>query len=170
VEYQYAIVSYTSNPKKMAVIKKHITFSLVLLCLIVVSPMANAQSGLGGINVPIINGVLFCTINGAPLNGTPAPAFANAVVQLQCGNLNRVVAETITNIAGLFTFSTNGIQISLPTLLNDCRIVVPTPRSSCDATLPSTGQLISQLNLVGSIVSGLLNIVAILPTGFIPTI
>ncbi|CAL9221105.1 unnamed protein product [Arabidopsis halleri] len=157
----------------MAVIKnKNITFSLVLLCLIVVSPMANAQ--IGGINVPIINpiisGVLFCTINGAPLNGTSAPAFANAVVQLQCGSQNTVVAETITSITGLFTFSTNGIQISLPTLLNGCRIVVPTPRSSCNSTLPSTGQLISQLNLVGSLISGLLNLVAILPTGFIPTV
>ncbi|KAG7582212.1 hypothetical protein ISN44_As08g018240 [Arabidopsis suecica] len=153
----------------MAIIKnKHITFSLVLLCLIVVSPMANAQ--IGGINVPIINGILFCTINGAPLNGTSAPAFANAVVQLQCGSQNTVVAETITSITGLFTFSTNGIQISLPTLLNDCRIVVPTPRSSCNSTLPSTGQLISQLNLVGSLISGLLNIVANLPTGFVPTV
>lgn len=62
----------------MAITKnKNITFSLVLLCLIVVSPMAKAQLGLGSLINPIINGAVFCTVNGAPLNGTSAAAFAS---------------------------------------------------------------------------------------------
>lgn len=73
----------------MAMIKnKHITFSLILVFLIVVSPMAKAQLGLGGLggllgglvngifSVVNITGVLFCSPNGA-LNGTSTPAFAS---------------------------------------------------------------------------------------------
>lgn len=80
----------------MAMIKnKHITFSLIFVCLIVVSPVAKAQLGLGGLggglgglggligglvnglfSVVNITGVLFCSPNGA-LNGTSTPAFAS---------------------------------------------------------------------------------------------
>ncbi|XP_010487530.1 PREDICTED: phylloplanin-like [Camelina sativa] len=151
----------------MAIIKnKHVTFSLVLLCLIVVSPMAKAQL-LNLVNVPLITGVLSCTVNGAPLNGTSTLAFVNAIVQLQCGSQNTVVSETTTNVAGIFMLSTNAL--SIPAILSGCRLVVPTPRASCNATLPSTGQLVSPLNLVGSLVSGILNIVPIVPAGFVPT-
>ncbi|XP_023643867.1 uncharacterized protein LOC17894924 [Capsella rubella] len=153
----------------MAIIKdKHITFSLVLLCLIVVSPMAMAQLP-NFLNLPIVTGVLSCTVNGAPLNGTSTtPAFANAIVQLQCGSQNTVVSETTTNVAGVFTLSTNAL--SIPQLLSGCRVVVPTPRASCNATLPSVGQLISPLMVVGSLVSGIFSIVPLVPSGFVPTI
>lgn len=76
----------------MAMFKnKHMIFSLILVCLIVVSPMAEAQLGLGGLvgglggigglvggllNLVNINGVIFCSANGAP-NGTSTPVFAS---------------------------------------------------------------------------------------------
>ncbi|VVA97903.1 unnamed protein product [Arabis nemorensis] len=135
---------------------KHITFSLILVCLVVVSPMAKAH----------IQGVLACTVNGnLPLTGTSAPPFANAGVQLQCGRQNTVVATSTTNSAGIFALPSNLIQMLLSTLLSDCRLVVTTPLATCNASLP-LGNLVSQLTVVGSTVNGLLNVVNIAPSGF----
>ncbi|XP_019096695.1 PREDICTED: phylloplanin-like [Camelina sativa] len=169
----------------MALFKnKRMIFSLILVCLIVVSPVAEAQLGLGGIvgglgglgglvggivggllNLVNVNGVIFCSLNGA-LNGTSTPVFANAGVQLQCGRQNRVVSTATTNAAGLFSLPTNAIQMLLSTLLSDCRVVVTTPLSTCNAELPSVGSLVSRLTMIGSSVSGLLSIVDIIPAGF----
>ncbi|EFH59276.1 hypothetical protein ARALYDRAFT_318437 [Arabidopsis lyrata subsp. lyrata] len=181
----------------MAMLKnKHMTVSLILVCLIVVSPMAEAQLGLGGggggggggligglgglvgglgglvgalvggiLNLVNINGVVFCSLNGA-LNGTSTPAFANAGVQLQCGRQNRVVSTATTNAAGLFTLPTDTIQMLLSTLLSDCRVVVTTPLSTCNANLPSVGNLVSRLAMIGNSLTGLLNIISIIPAGF----
>ncbi|KAL1223680.1 Phylloplanin [Cardamine amara subsp. amara] len=164
----------------MAMIKnKHITFSLIMVCLIVVSPMAEAQLGLGGLlgglgglvngllSVVNITGVLFCSPTGA-LNGTSTPAFANAGVQLQCGRRNTVVSTATTNSAGIFSLPSNLIQMLLSTLLSDCRLVVTTPLSTCNADLASVGNLVSRLTMIGSSVNGILNIIDIIPAGFLP--
>ncbi|KAG2246461.1 hypothetical protein Bca52824_086089 [Brassica carinata] len=146
---------------------KRITFSLIFVCLVMVSPMAKAQLGglgglLGGGILGLINiqGVLRCSANG----NVSAPAFVNAGVQLQCGGQNNVVSTSTTNSAGLFSMLVNPIQLS--TLLSDCQVAVTTPLSTCNAALP-TGQLLSSsLALVGETVSGLLRVANLRPTGF----
>ena len=90
-----SIVSYTfffCNPKNMAMLRnKNITFSLILMCLIVASPIANAQlgglgGGLGGLGgllgglTSIINiqGLLMCSVIGTVVstnNTTVVPPF-----------------------------------------------------------------------------------------------
>ncbi|CAN8259041.1 unnamed protein product [Cochlearia groenlandica] len=157
----------------MAILKnKNITFSLIMICLVVVSPMANAQlGGLGGIlgflNIFNIEGLLGCSINGSitPRNVTSVPStippFPNARVSLVCGGQN--VSSTVTNSGGLFSIPTLGLPLSLTQLLTNCRIVVTTPLSTCNSTLPSTGTLTSPVNLAGSIIGNGLNIFQLLP-------
>ncbi|KAL1191902.1 Phylloplanin [Cardamine amara subsp. amara] len=148
----------------MAMLKnKHVTFSLILFCLAVVSPMAKAQ--LGGLNIITITGAVFCTVN-ATVNGTSAPPFPGATVQLQCGPANAVVTTAITNLNGVFTILTTQ---PLATLLSTCRLVVTTPLASCNATLPNVN-LTSTLTLVGSLITGLINLIIVVPTGFIPSV
>nr|VDC77323.1 unnamed protein product [Brassica rapa] len=179
--------------KNMTMLKnKRITFSLIFVCLVMVSPMAKAQLGgllgggglggllgngglggllgggggggvLGGILGLInIQGVLRCSANG----NVSAPAFVNAGVQLQCGGQNNVVSTSTTNAAGLFSMLVNPIQLVLSTLLSDCQVAVTTPLSTCNAALP-TGQLLSSsLAMVGETVSGLLRVANLRPTGF----
>ncbi|XP_056854086.1 phylloplanin-like [Raphanus sativus] len=162
---------------------KRITFSLIFVCLVMVSPMAKAQllGGLGAFSVVgaswwwrwwwcpwrilgLINiqGVLRCSANG----NVSAPAFVNAGVQLQCGGQNNVVSTATTNGAGLFSMLVNPIQLVLSQLLSDCQVAVTTPLATCNAALP-TGQLLSSpLALVGETVSGLLRVANLRPTGF----
>ena len=75
----------------MAILRnKNITFSLILMCLIVVSPIANAQlgglgGGLGGLgmllggltNIFNIQGLLMCSVTGtvSTNNATAVPPF-----------------------------------------------------------------------------------------------
>ncbi|CAH2053530.1 unnamed protein product [Thlaspi arvense] len=186
-------ISYIQlSPKNMTMLKnKHITFSLILVCLIVMSPMAQAQlgglggllSGLGGLGgllgglgggggggglgdlsgllgLITIRGNVRCSVNG----NASAPAFPNAGVQLQCGG--NVVSASTTNGAGIFAILVNPVQILLSSLLSDCQLAVTTPLSTCNASLP-TGQLLSPLTTVGNIVSGILRIVTLGPTGFL---
>jgi hypothetical protein len=183
--------AFTFNSSMAMLKNKHMTVSLILVCLVVVSPMAEAQLGLGGsgglggligglvgglgglvgglvggiLNLVNINGVVFCSLNGAP-SGTSTPAFANAGVELQCGRQNRVVSTATTNAAGLFSLPTDSIQMLLSTLLSDCRVVVTTPLSTCNANLPSVGNLVSRLAMIGNSLTGLLNIISIIPAGF----
>ncbi|CAN8269225.1 unnamed protein product [Cochlearia groenlandica] len=204
----------------MAMFKnKLISFSLVLVCLVMVSPTANALlggllgggglggllggggglggllgggggglggllggggggglggllggggggggGGLGGLLGLIrIQGILRCSVN----NNASSPVFPNAAVQLQCGGQNRVVSTTTTTGAGIFSMLINPLDILLTTLLSGCQLAVATPLSTCNASLPSVGQLLSPLNLVGNILNGLLRIVTLGPTGFL---
>lgn len=138
-----------------------------------------------------IQGTVFCTANGnIGTNGTATPAFpsklfsnqlshvqigklfiyvyilhADAAVQLQCGNGN-VVSTATTNSAGVFSILLDPLQLLLSSLTSNCSVVVNTPLSSCNATLPSVGNLVSALNLVGMTFQGLLRITNIIPTGF----
>ncbi|EXB74761.1 hypothetical protein L484_023503 [Morus notabilis] len=153
----------------MAMEKSLVFVMCMLVAAIVAAPMAEAQLGniIGNLlSLVNIQGIVYCTANGRiGVNGTSTPVFPNALVQLQCGNGN-VVSSTTTNGSGLFSILMDPLKLILSTLLQDCKLVVATPLSNCNAGLPSDGSLISPLKLLGNIVSGLLNITNIGPSGF----
>ncbi|OVA02629.1 Pollen Ole e 1 allergen/extensin [Macleaya cordata] len=139
-----------------------------LLIAAMAAPQAKAQlGGLGGLLGLIrIQGTLFCSANGnMGVNGTSTPVFPNAVVQLQCGTGN-VVSSATTNSGGVFSILLDPLQSLLSSLLSNCSLVVNTPLSTCNSNLPTGGILTSPLQLIGKTVSGLLNIVNIIPGGF----
>ncbi|XP_058076562.1 phylloplanin-like [Magnolia sinica] len=136
-----------------------------LLLVGVAAPLAVAQlGGLGNLLGGLINirGTIFCTVNGNA-NGTSTPVFPNAQVQLQCGNT--VTSSTTTNSAGLFTMLLDPLTTLLSSLLNDCKLVVNTPLSTCNAMLP-TGLLQSPLQFLGKTLQGILGILNVGPAGF----
>ncbi|KAF4355661.1 hypothetical protein F8388_013078 [Cannabis sativa] len=140
-----------------------------VMCVLILSASMVAEAQLlNGIVGPLlglirVQGTIFCTANGR-VNGTSTPVFSNAVVQLQCNG--NVVSSTTTNNGGLFSIVLDPVQFLLSSLQSECKLVVNTPLSSCNATLPSVGALISSLQSIGSIVSGLLSINTFVPTGF----
>ncbi|KAM7485069.1 hypothetical protein LguiA_001078 [Lonicera macranthoides] len=113
-----------------------------------------------------IQGTVYCTANGnVGVNGTSTPVFPNALVQLRCGNGN-VVSSVTTNNSGLFSILLDPLQFVLSSVLSNCNIVVNTPLSSCNSSLPSIGGLLSPLQLIGNTLVGLLSIVNLIPSGF----
>ncbi|OWM74064.1 phylloplanin-like [Punica granatum] len=110
-----------------------------------------------------IDGILFCSLDGTS-NGTTTPIFHDAKVQLRCGGA--VISTSVTNASGAFSFMLNPLQFLLSYVLDNCRLTVTTPLSTCNAALPSVGQLVSQLQSVGSTVVGLLNVTQLVPGGF----
>ncbi|OMO98534.1 Pollen Ole e 1 allergen/extensin [Corchorus olitorius] len=155
--------------------------TLVFVCLLVTVmalaavPKAEAQlGGLGGLGGLVsgligllrIQGTVFCTLNGnIGINGTATPVFANALVQVQCADGN-VVGSTTTNGAGVFSILLDPVLTLLQSLLNNCNLVVKTPLSTCNATLPSVGKLVSPIQFLGNTASGLLSIADLIPGGF----
>ncbi|KAL5996171.1 hypothetical protein ACLOJK_026245 [Asimina triloba] len=142
--------------------------SLFLISLLLVgfavAPTIAQLGGLGNLLGGLIDirGVLFCTANGNA-NDTSTPVFPNAVVELQCGNT--VVSSTTTNGAGTFTFLLDPLTTLLPSLLNNCMLVVKTPLSACNAALPA-GILQSPLQFLGKTLLGILGVLNLGPTGF----
>ncbi|CAH2053497.1 unnamed protein product [Thlaspi arvense] len=155
----------------MAMLKnKNMAFSLILMCLVVVSPMANAQlPGLGGIlgllNIVRIDGLVSCSLNGSvsTSNATSLPPpFPNATVAIQC--LGQTVGTGTTNTAGIV--SLNGLLTSIPLLLsNGCRAVLTTPLSSCNASLPNVN-LTAPITLVGTTFNEGINIITFIIGAF----
>ncbi|KAA8548927.1 hypothetical protein F0562_000611 [Nyssa sinensis] len=145
--------------------------SLLLVLLLVAAmatPIAEAQLGLisGLLGLIRVQGTLFCTVNGnMGVNGTATPVFPNALVQLQCGAGN-VVSSATTNGSGIFSIVLDPLQYVLSSLLSNCSLVVNTPLSSCNASLPSVGGLLSSLQFIGNTLLGLLNVANIIPAGF----
>ncbi|KAL1811612.1 hypothetical protein DCAR_0623731 [Daucus carota subsp. sativus] len=99
----------------------------------------------------VIRGVLSCAINVTLSPNGIVPPFPNAPLKLMCGN--RTLANTTTDMMGTFGFSlvpniVNGIG-DLTNLLvspsSNCTVVVTTPLATCNASLPSTGTLVSGL-------------------------
>ncbi|KAI7743440.1 hypothetical protein M8C21_011291, partial [Ambrosia artemisiifolia] len=127
-----------------------------LLVVVLIATQADAQQLRAN-----ISGIVTCSVNGS-VNGT-APPFANATVQLTCGG--NVIASAMTNQQGRFNISVSPVLVSLNNILSTCRVVVPTPLSSCNATLPSTGGIQSALQLVGITVQGLTTIILSFITG-----
>ncbi|PWA34429.1 pollen Ole e 1 allergen and extensin family protein [Artemisia annua] len=143
--------------------------SIVLVSLLVVvfaSSQAEAQVPSVSGSLININGTIFCSLNGniVPNAVTPTPAFANALVQVTCGG--NVVASTITNAAGIFNIFLNPLQFLLSSVLSSCQVVVATPLASCNASLPAVGLLQAPLQLAGTTVLGLLNVVNLVPALF----
>ncbi|KAM3707750.1 hypothetical protein ACJW31_02G047200 [Castanea mollissima] len=93
--------------------------------------------------------------------------FLDAQVQLQCGAGN-VVATTTTNAAGVFSFSLDAIRLSLSATLglSACDLVVITPLSTCNSTLPAVGVLESDIQFVATNVVGARIIFNFRPVGF----
>ncbi|CAA3033363.1 Hypothetical predicted protein [Olea europaea subsp. europaea] len=133
------------------------------MAVAIIAPVIiEAQQGLLGnlLGLISIKGTVFCTVNG-----TATPVFPNALLQLQCGAGN-IVASATTNSSGQFSIALNPLLNVLSTLLSNCRLVVKTPLSTCNANLPSVEGLISSLKFVGTTLVGLLNIAEIVPAGF----
>ncbi|KAI3689487.1 hypothetical protein L2E82_47446 [Cichorium intybus] len=137
---------------------------IVLVALFVAASQAQAQLGLLGIIN--INGTIFCSANGnAVANAiTPTPPFSNALVQLMCGG--NVISSALTNGLGVFNIALNPLQFLLSNLLSSCNIVVASPLSSCNSSLPSTGFLQAPLQLIGNTIRGLLSIINLIPLPF----
>ncbi|KAL1806684.1 hypothetical protein ACET3Z_029752 [Daucus carota] len=93
-----------------------------------------------------ITGKLYCTLNGSiGTNGTATPVFPGALVQVVCVNTTNPLLTGTTLADGRFTLQTPN---PIPP---NCTLVVPTPLSTCNSSLPATGGLISVLRSVGSI-------------------
>ncbi|KAK3005355.1 hypothetical protein RJ639_015872 [Escallonia herrerae] len=132
-----------------------------LFAIAIAASTAEAQQ-LGLIS---IQGTVFCALNGSiGVSGTSTPVFPNALVQLGCGG--PVVANAATNRSGFFSIVLNPSPFPLSNVLSRCNLVVNTPLSTCNATLPAVGRLLSPLQLVGSTLIGLLNVTNLIPAGF----
>ncbi|CAI9291438.1 unnamed protein product [Lactuca saligna] len=144
---------------------------IVLVALLVATSQAEAQilgiPGLSGLlGIININGTIFCSTNGniIPNVATPTPPFSNALVQVTCGG--NVIASAITNGLGGFNIVLNPLQFLLTSILSSCNVVVASPLSSCNSSLPSTGFLQAPLLLFGNTVRGLLSVVTLIPSLF----
>ncbi|XP_075655790.1 phylloplanin-like [Castanea sativa] len=147
-------------------------FKLVLFVSVMVAALALP---IAKATLPIRAGVVFqiqpsfvpCSINGSLGANVTIRPFPNAQVQLQCGAGN-VVATTTTNAAGVFSFSLDAIRLSLSATLglSACDLVVITPLSTCNSTLPAVGVLKSDIQFVATSVVGARIIFTFRPVGF----
>ncbi|RZR74279.1 hypothetical protein BHM03_00034664 [Ensete ventricosum] len=125
-----------------------------------VAPVAIAQLG----NI-VVSGTVPCSTSTTTVTAA-TPVFPNATVLLQCGS--NVISSAITNSNGVFTMLVNPVD-SLLTLLNSCKLVIPTPLSTCNTSLTATGILQSSMQLLsrgllGGILGGIVNVVPTLFT------
>ncbi|XP_078160050.1 phylloplanin-like [Carex rostrata] len=124
----------------------------------VVPPLAHAQLGnIFGLLTGLLSvtGVVPCSVgNSINLSTT---GFANATVQLRCGN--NVVGSTTTDNNGAFSIVT-ALPTTLLSLLSSCKLVVVTPLVNCNVGLPSTGNLLAPIVSTLSSILGLTNAVA----------
>ncbi|CAL9094444.1 unnamed protein product, partial [Musa textilis] len=130
-----------------------------LMIVAVVAPVAIAQLG----NI-IVSGTVPCSTSTTTVTAA-TPVFPNATVLLQCGS--NVISSASTNSNGVFTILVNPVG-SLLTLLNSCKLVIPTPLSTCNTLLPSTGILQSLMQLLSNgLLGGILGgNVTLVPTVF----
>ncbi|TXG71723.1 hypothetical protein EZV62_000302 [Acer yangbiense] len=151
----------------MALNLKSLLFVSLFIAL-VAAPIAEAT-------VPIrliqIQGSVFCNLNGTMLvNGIASPPFSNALVQLRCGPANLIVSFAITDRDGVFSnLAVFPRNLSLTSLLSTCNLLVNTPLSRCNSTLPSVGRLRSPIRFIGNVTLGLnniLNVTIVGPVGF----
>ncbi|CAL9776352.1 unnamed protein product [Musa acuminata subsp. burmannicoides] len=120
----------------------------VLMFVGVLASVALAQQG----KIAVI-GTVPCSI--ATVAAKLMPAFPNATVQVQCGS--SVIASTTTNSNGAFAMLLSEQTSTVSDLLSSCKLVIPTPVSTCDASLRATGKLQSPLQLLsGTGLDGLL--------------
>ncbi|XP_047319138.1 phylloplanin-like [Impatiens glandulifera] len=132
-------------------------FILFFTTITMVMTVQMTEAQLFGQNLNI-TGSVACSLNGSfGVGNASVPPFPNATVQLECGSGN-VLASTTTNSSGSFSIIVNPFT-NLVNILSGCKIAVPTPLSSCNASLPSTGSLFFPLQQIGpNIVNGILNV------------
>nr|XP_043625981.1 uncharacterized protein LOC122597455 [Erigeron canadensis] len=130
---------------------KSIIFLLITLLVgvLFVAPQANAQSSLIR-----ITGTVFCSLTGAPLlnTTTPTPAFASAVVQLTMLGIP-IGAPVTTDSLGQFSIGlVPSVVTSITNLASGATVVVLTPLTACDSTLPPNSflQSVSPLRLLST--------------------
>ncbi|KAG6535647.1 phylloplanin-like [Zingiber officinale] len=136
---------------------------MALLIVTVAAPPAAAQLLGGLISNILISGTVPCTTDTTAITPTTS-VFPNATVLLQCGQ--SIIASTVTNSNGAFSIltGTNPLTQLLSSLLEVCKLVVPTPLSACSPMLPSTGflqsplQLLSNNGFLGGILGGITNL------------
>ncbi|KAI3459263.1 hypothetical protein Pfo_015926 [Paulownia fortunei] len=148
--------------------------SLVLVGLVVAAiagQMVEAQFGGNpneiNFNLLGVQVTLYCTPDGnMGIFGVATPPFKGANVQLQCGN-NEIIANATTNSFGISYLVTNPVPV-LPFFppQSNCKLVVNTRLSNCNATLPSIGVLESALGFVGTYLLGNMKVANFAPTGF----
>ncbi|KAJ3683693.1 hypothetical protein LUZ60_013920 [Juncus effusus] len=86
-----------------------------------------------------ITGTVPCSTNISLTNILNTPIFPNAILQLLSGS--NTVGNATTNNSGIFS-----MLVNLPlNLVTSSRLVVTTPLVKCNATLPATGTLVSNL-------------------------
>ncbi|CAK9318512.1 unnamed protein product [Citrullus colocynthis] len=147
---------------------KSVLFVLVMIIGVGAPLMVEAQLGIVGnlLSLIKIQGTVFCTANGnIGINATATPIFPNASVQLRCGNGN-IVSTTTTNNMGTFSILLNPSEFLVSLIAERCNIVVTTPLSNCNATLPSIGGLLSRMDFAGKTVEGLINMLNVVPNEF----
>ncbi|KAM0015209.1 putative phylloplanin [Helianthus debilis subsp. tardiflorus] len=143
--------------------------SIILTALVAVLAATQAQAlgflpplpnpppipGVGVVCTLNVNGILSCSVNVTVNATNPLPPFPGATVQLVCGGI--VVASNTTNASGAFSIAVNQVIGFLTNILSSCIVRVPTPLSTCNATLPSNGTLQAPLLTLGTIAGSLLN-------------
>ncbi|KAH0943576.1 hypothetical protein HID58_003213, partial [Brassica napus] len=115
----YSVISYTIVPKNMTMLKnKRITFSLIFVCLVMVSPMAKAQlGGLGGLLGGGGGGGLGGLLGGGGLGGLLGNGGLGGL--LGGGGGGGVLGGILglINIQGVLRCSANG-NVSAPAFVN----------------------------------------------------
>ncbi|KAJ0945532.1 putative phylloplanin [Helianthus annuus] len=162
------LASYQSYPLivstyKSSIISMAMKFTILvsILVLVLIAAQADEAQGLGTITAAVnISGIVTCSVNGS----ANAPPFPNALVELSCGG--NVIASAVTNAQGVFNITVNPLRVTLNNLLSSCRIIVATPLSNCNATLPTAGTLQSALQVAGTFIRGILNNVNLVPIRF----
>ncbi|CAI9118840.1 OLC1v1020467C1 [Oldenlandia corymbosa var. corymbosa] len=144
-------------------LKLTLLLALPMIALVAILPTGEAQlGGLGGL-VPTIQvqGKLYCTVDGN-MRGSQNPPFPNAAINVMSGG--NVVSTTITNENGEINY--RQAQPLIGDLKAEGYLFVTPPLSTCNASLPSTGRLVSSMSYTGNNVVGGLNITNLVPTGF----
>ncbi|KAJ0537864.1 putative phylloplanin [Helianthus annuus] len=124
----------------------------------ILSPFLPPIPGVGIVRTLNVSGILSCSVNVTVNATNPPPPFANATVQLVCGGI--VVASNTTNASGAFNMVVNQAIVSLTNILSSCILRVPTPLSTCNATLPSSGTLQAPLVFLRNIAGGIVDILS----------
>ncbi|XP_076894551.1 phylloplanin-like [Bidens hawaiensis] len=113
--------------------------SIILITLLVVLVATQGEAQVT--NVLEVIGNVSCTANASIV-------FNDAVVDLSCGGNVRGMA--VTNAMGTFGMILSPSPFDPSTLLTSCKIILATPLSSCNSTLPSTGTIEAPLQVVNS--------------------
>nr|XP_043637529.1 phylloplanin-like [Erigeron canadensis] len=128
---------------------------ITLLVVVLVAPQAKAQS------IVRINGTIFCSLNGASsiVNNVKIPTlpFPNAIVQLTIAG-TPILPTVTTNLQGQFVLTVvqSLLTSTLTNILSLANVIVTTPLSACNSTLPANIflQSVSPLQLLANVTVG----------------